>query len=110
METVKEEFEKICAFAQDKKDAIDAERNDAMVNRICQLLTAAVQNGEENDEMLHRRADELVNDAYAAWREVECVNDGGDYAAHLFAMLREQVEKGRVAGVRLDGDDFAVAR
>ena len=100
MRTTADIFTDLCQRALDEKDLAEAKRNDAIARHICFLLTSAVQNGEESDEMLTRRANELVNEAATARCEIECDEDDGSYALHLMAYIQTRVEDGKVNGVR----------
>lgn len=100
MKSTADMFSELCHRAQDEKEMADAKRNDAIVRHICTMLTAAVQNGEQNDEMLTHRAKELINEAADARSTVECDEDDGGYGFHLMAVIQLRVEEGKVSGVR----------
>ena len=110
MSVIKEDFDAICEEASDKKEKIDADRNERLADRICAMLTAAVENGEECDEALNHYAGKMADEAEEAICEAELDERSGQYAAHLLALVTEKVAQDRVACVGVKGEKLVIVK
>lgn len=99
----------VAVEAVGRKIGIDAQRNKVLADKICAMLTGAVQNGEESAEMLNHYANDLVNRAGKACSDAECDEDDGSYAREIFAMVYRLAENGGVHGVGFNDGKLTIS-
>lgn len=93
-----------CAQAYEKKQDIECERNEDIADQIGSMLCDRLIEGEKDAGKLMKYAEELAGIASEQWRNAECEEDDGGFAANLLSLVLWNAAHDRIYGLTTNED------